>query len=103
MVDVPANVQIVLAYDRLFRSQVLYEAIALEAVLDRIIAWHFCPDQTKHGLLFTLIFREGEIGLGKKIRMVAKLLRHSYSDLKDTFGFVIKRLDVLRKLRNKFA
>jgi hypothetical protein len=103
MADVPKHVEIILRYDRVFRSQILYEAIALEAVLDSIIAQYFCPDKAKHPAFVSFIFQEGEISFGKKIRMVANIMKHSYPDLKEAFGFLPKRLDVLRQLRNKFA
>lgn len=103
MDEVPRHIEIVLAYERLFRSQIISEAIALESVVDEIVAWHFCADDRKHPLLFTLIFKEGEISFGKKIRILAKLLRQCYPDLKSTFGTLPKRLDALRSLRNKLA
>ena len=103
MGEVPRHIEIVLGYDRAFRSQIIYEAIALESLLDGIIAWHFCSDATKHPLLFTLIFKEGEISFGKKIRMLSKLLKQCYPDLKPTFGALPKRLNALRELRNRFA
>jgi hypothetical protein len=101
--DVPAHIQRTFAYDRLFRSQLLYHAIALEGVVDEIIAWHFCPDPAKHGLFFASLFREGEIGFAKKIRILRRLFRASYPDLDEPFRFLLKRLEILRELRNKFA
>ena len=101
--DVPEHIQRILAYDRLFRSQLLYQAISLEGVVDEIIAWHFCPDPMKHGLFMALLFREGEIGFAKKIRILRRLHRASYPDLDEPFKFLLKRLELLRELRNKFA
>lgn len=103
MVDVPKHIQIILEYDRLFRSHLLYEAIELEGRLDKIIAWHFCSDEAKHGLLFSLVFREGEIGFSAKIQVLRKLLKNAYPDLKDAFGYMASALHRLRALRNKFA
>jgi len=103
MVDVPKHIEFILTYDRYFRSQILYEAIALEASVDRIIARHFCPDEAKHGELVSFVFQEGEIGFNKKIRIVENLLKHSYPELKQAFGFLPKRLHALRELRNQFA
>lgn len=103
MAEIPSHIQTILEYDRLFRSQLIYEAIALEGQLDKIIAWHFCPDEAKHGLLFSLVFREGQIGFSAKIQVIRKLLKHAYPELREGFGHLPKALDRLRALRNKFA
>lgn len=101
--EVPKHIELVLAYDRLFRSQIIYEAIDLEGFVDKMIAWYFCPEKAKHGLLFASLFREGELGLSKKLRILKRLLVASHPDLLKVGGFWIKKLDKLRDLRNKFA
>jgi len=103
MVDVPKHVQVILEYDRLFRSHVLYEAIDLESRVDKMIAWYFSPDESRHALMFSFVFREGEIGFSTKIQILRKLLRKAYPDLQQAFGWFPKALDQLRVLRNKFA
>lgn len=103
MVDVPKHIQVILEYDRLFRSHLLYEAIALENLVDKMIAWYFSAEESKHALMFSLVFREGEIGFSVKIQILRKLLKKAYRDLQPAFGYLPKALDELRVLRNKFA
>lgn len=103
MVDVPKHIQVILEYDRLFRSHLLYEAIALENLVDKMIAWYFSAEESKHALMFSLVFREGEIGFSVKIQILRKLLKKAYRDLQPAFGYLPRALDELRVLRNKFA
>ncbi len=89
--------------DRLVRSHVIYEAISVESIIDRIISWHFCPDETKHLWFQSLLFREGEVGSSKKIRMLKKLLPDCYPDIFEKVPGLINKLDDIRGIRNKFA
>jgi hypothetical protein len=89
--------------DRLVRSHIIYEAISIEGIIDQIIAWHFCPDEAKHVWFQSLLFREGEVGFSKKIRILKKLLRDCYPDLFEKVPGLINKLDDIRDLRNKFA
>lgn len=95
--------ELILELDSIVRTRVLYQAIALEGVLDHIIAWHFCPDQAKHAAFFSLLFREGEITLANKTRILKKILKSSYPPLLRLFPKLFKALDEIRNLRNKFA
>ncbi|MGE0864516.1 MAG: hypothetical protein AB7P34_11500 [Vicinamibacterales bacterium] len=101
--ETPRHISIAIMYDRAIRSQILFEAIALESVLDSIIAWLFCADEGKHPLLFSLIFGDGQISFSKKIVILRKLIRQIYPDLNNEFGWLPNRLDRIRMLRNKFA
>jgi hypothetical protein len=103
MIEVPNHIQLVLDYDRLFRSQVLYEGIALESAVDQVIAWHYCSEPYKHASLFSFVFRDGEITFGKKIRILSSIMKESYPELAETFSSLRKQLDRLRVMRNKFA
>lgn len=101
--DIPKEVTAALSYERLFRSQIISDAADAEASLDRLIAWHFCPDRSKHGLFFLLMFREGEIFMSKKLTIAKKLLKTYHPDLAMRGAFWLKGLDRLRVLRNKLA
>lgn len=97
------EVSLLLTRDRLMRSQILYEAIDLEAAVERIVAFHFCPDPEKHDLFVSLLFREGEVTFSQKIKMLRKLLKLCYPTVERAFAFLPKHLEKLRKLRNEFA
>jgi hypothetical protein len=89
--------------DRLVRSHIIYEAISLESMVDQIIAWHFCPDETKHLWFQSLLFRVGEVPFSNKIRILKKLLRECYPDIWESVPGLTNKLDDIRDLRNKFA
>ena len=74
-----------------------------ESIIEQIIATHFCSDQAKQLSFMSLIFKDGEITLSTKIRMLRKLLRQCYPDLYGEVSPLIRRLDKTRELRNKFA
>jgi hypothetical protein len=97
-VAIADDVRIALDYERLFRSQIISDAADAEASVDRLIAWHFCPDRAKHGLFFALMFREGEIFLSTKLKIAKKLLRRYHPDLADRGAFWITGLNRLREL-----
>jgi hypothetical protein len=92
-----------LELDRLVRSHVIYEAIALEGVIDNIISAHFCTDETKHIWFQSLIFRDGEVTFSKKIIILKKLLSNCYPEIDKLVPSLTKKLDDIRDLRNKFA
>jgi len=98
-----ARIQLARDHDRLVRSQIVYEAITLESVVDRIIATHFCSDESKHPAFFSFIFRDGEISFSNKIRILKKILGASYPSLAKISSALAKKLDSMRDLRNKFA
>ena len=101
--EVPKPVQSALQLDRLVRSYTLHQAISIEWVIDNIIATHFCHKKEEYPLFFSLIFREGEITFSAKIKILKKLLKLKYPDINKQFPKLIKRLDVFRDVRNKFA
>jgi len=79
------------------------DAADAEASVDRLIAWHFCPDRAKHGLFYRLLFVEGQIPFSRKIEIAKKLLKAFHPDLGKAAGFWIRGLHRLRELRNKLA
>jgi hypothetical protein len=97
------DVVLLMEYERVFRSQIIAAAITLEAEIDRIIAWHFCPDATKHPLLYSLIFREAEVTYKAKVIILKKLLKLAYPELSAPFAFLPRELLALGELRNKLA
>lgn len=49
------------------------------------------------------LFREGEMGLSKKLNSLRKILKNSHPSLVQPFAFWLERLKRLNELRNKFA
>jgi hypothetical protein len=95
--------ELTLSYERLFRSQIIAEAILLERLLDRIIAAYFCPDESKHVLLYSFLFRDTEISFNSKRIVVKKLLKRAFPPIWESFSFFANRLEKLGEFRNKFA
>ena len=90
-------------YERVFRSQIIVAAITLELQIDRVIAWYFCSDETKHPLLYSLIFHDAEVTYSAKVNILKKLLRLAYPELSAPFAFLPRELRKLGELRNKLA
>jgi hypothetical protein len=98
-----ARVQSLFEYDRLIRSHTIYEATAIEGVIENIIAWHFCPEEEKHLSFTALMFVRAEIPFSKKIDILERLLKDHYRDILDDIPGIINDLNSLRRFRNKFA
>jgi hypothetical protein len=97
------HVTITLELDRMVRSHILYEAIALEGMVDQVIAWHFCPNEEKHIWFSSLIFRKGEVTFSKKIEILETILKQFYPDINADMPGLVTRLQNIRKIRNEFA
>jgi hypothetical protein len=102
-IELKKHIELIQHYDRIFRSQVLWEAISLEESLATIIAKHFCSSDEKHELFFALIFQEGQISFAAKIKIFRKMLKICYPTWKPILDPWITRLDSIRDIRNKFA
>jgi hypothetical protein len=88
--------------DRMVRSHVIYEAIALEGVVEQIITTHFCQEELRdYG--FSRYCFEGEISFKNKIRILRTLLKTCYPDIRERVPLLPGKLDRIRQLRNKFA
>lgn len=97
------HVELSFDYDRMFRSQIIYEATALEGQLENIIACHFCSDEDKHLSFIAFLFNRAEVPFSKKIEIVEAILNEHYADLLKDLPGLINKLNSVRNLRNKFA
>ena len=97
------HIEMVFERDRLVRANAIYEATAIEGLVENIIAWHFCPDADKHLLFIGLMFRAAEVPFSRKITILIKVLKHSYPDILQDIPRLEKDLTSVRKFRNKFA
>lgn len=85
-------------FDRKARGDIIYAAVVIESLIERIIAKHFTKDTW---LFASLVFGEGQITFSQKLVILKKLFKQVYSDL--IFPGMFNRLDKLRELRNKLA
>src|SRR5207253_8398770 len=74
-------IQMLFEHDRVVRSHVIYEATAIEGLIENIVAWHFCPDPDKHLSFTALMFITAEVSFSKKIEIIGKVLENSYPDI----------------------
>jgi hypothetical protein len=95
------QIEYTLNVDRLFRSQIIYEVISLEAEVETIVASYFCGDVAKHPLFFELVF--GEITFSQKTKILRKILKLAFPELLETFKPLLNGMDTVRTLRNRFA
>lgn len=98
-----AGMKLTFLHDQNTRTQIIYHAIHLEALVGEIIAWHFCPNEEKHLWFNSLIFQKGEISFSTKITILDQLLKQFYPDIYAATLGLITRLNNIRKLRNEFA
>ena len=96
-------VQMLFEHDRVIRSHAIYEATAIESLIENIVAWHFCSDAEKHLLFTGLMFVTAEVTFSKKIQILMKVLQDSDADILDDLPGLENDLDSLRRFRNKFA
>lgn len=96
-------IQSLFDHDRVIRSHVIYEATAIEGMVENIVAWHFCPDAEKHLLFTGLMFVTAEVAFSKKTAILMKVLKNSYADILDDLPGLENDLDSVRRFRNKFA
>ena len=96
-------VQMLFGHDQVIRSHAIYEATAIESLIENIVALHFCPDTDKHLFFVGLMFVTAEVPFSKKIEILMKVLQNSYPDILDDLPRLEKDLTSARRFRNKFA
>lgn len=96
-------VELVFEHDRAIRSHAIYEATAIDGLIESIVAWHFCPDASKHVSFIALMFVTAEVPFSKKIEILMKVLKNSYADIVMDIPGLENKLNSLRKFRNKLA
>src|SRR5690349_12029835 len=84
--------------DQRLRSRIIYNAILVENVIERIIVTHFCREADQQALFASLIFREGQVTFSRKIIILEKLLKSAYPDLHTQCKWIIKKIDQIREI-----
>jgi hypothetical protein len=83
------------------RGPFLEQAIFIERIIDDIVSNHFCLDENRRNLFFSLVMPE--IIFSKKIEILKQLLNSCYPDLGKKHPKLIKDLDNIRDFRNEIA
>lgn len=90
-------------YDRRVRAHAIYEATAIEGLVESAIASHYCPDEKKHLSFIALLFGRGEVPFSKKIEILESLIKIDYPEVSKDYPQLINQLNALRRFRNKLA
>jgi len=85
------------------RAPFLEQAIYIEGLVEDIISRHFCPDEDRFNLFFSLIINRTDLTFSSKIDILERLIRLRYADLLDKYPKLIDELTKLRKFRNRIA
>lgn len=83
------------------RGRFLDQAIPIEMLIDDIISWHFCPEDTRQSLFFSLV--SPKLTFSTKIQILKTILQLRYPDLLKEYPKLIGEIKELKNLRNKFA
>lgn len=84
------------------RGELLNETINLEAVIDVLIASHFCNDQNNQNELLSMIIRK-RLNFAAKITIISTLINTHYKPLLNTYPQIVKHLTAIKDLRNKLS
>jgi hypothetical protein len=85
------------------RGSYLDNAIAIEMIIADIISNHFCPNEEKRSLFFTLVLNNSGFNLSNKINMLKNILNLKYHDLFENHPTLFDKLNNIRIFRNKLA
>jgi hypothetical protein len=85
------------------RGRFLDLAIWVEVILCDIIARHFCPDEDRYSLFYSLIMNDPGLTFSTKSRVFKNTLEHCYPHLLDAHPHVIRQLEKMRRYRNRLA
>jgi hypothetical protein len=85
------------------RGPFLEHAIVIERLIEDIISWHFCPDEERRLLLFSLVISEPDFTFSSKIEIIDKILKLHYPDLAKKYPKLVAELTKVRKFRNRIA
>jgi len=103
LVEIIVEIRKLLSLSEKIRGSLLDLAIYNEGILSNIISQHFCPDDDRRALLFTLILNSADLKFSTKIEIFKNLLKLQYQSLIPKYPNVIKKLDRLRDFRNKLV
>lgn len=80
------------------RGSFLSQAIAIENFVGDVITFHFCLEENRQNLFFSLV--TGEISFSRKIKILKKILEIEYPELLKENTELINNLDKIKRFRN---
>ncbi len=83
------------------RGSFLDQAIAIEMLITDIISRHFCPEEARRSLFFSLV--PPELTFSTKIRILETILELCYPDLLEKYPTLIKEIKKIKNFRNRVA
>lgn len=90
--------------DNKVRGKFLVLAIDIEFMVGWIVCEHFCPEEERKRLMFSLVIGWPEaFPFSSRITLLDRLLELRYSDLKLKYSGLKEKLDKIRKFRNRLA
>jgi len=89
--------------DAKIRGTILTYTIYIETLVSRIISYHFCDDDEKADLLFSLVFCDKGVHLKTKEIIFNKLLEICYPKFLEKYPKLPDDIEAAIKLRNRFA
>jgi hypothetical protein len=85
------------------RAPFLELAISIEKVIEDIIAQHFCPEENRRILFFSLVINGTDLTFSSKIRILERLLELCYPDIIKKYPKLIDEIQKVRRFRNRIA
>ena len=83
------------------RGKFLNSTAWIETLLNDILAGYFCPNDKRRGLFFSEVVND--MRLSAKTAVLDKILQREFPDILTAYPRLRKRLDCLRKFRNRLA
>lgn len=85
------------------RAPFLDRAITVEGLLTWIIGYHFCPEEERRSLFYSLVINRPAFTLKTKIDVFDGILKLKYPELLDSYPKLTARLHKVREFRNLIA
>lgn len=85
------------------RASFLEQSIFIEKIIEDILAHHFCPEEDRRNLFFSLVINGTDLTFDSKICIFDKLLRLRYPDIIESNNKLIDELHKIRRFRNRLA
>jgi hypothetical protein len=101
--DHEQELEAVTALSAEIRGEFLDLAIFAELVITDIIARHFCPDEDRYMLFFSVVMTNPDLKFSTKEDMLREILKLRYRDILDAHGDLIDQVGKVRRWRNRLA
>jgi len=85
------------------RAPFLEQAIFIEKLIEDIIAKHFCPEEERRTLFFSLVINGTELTFSSKIDILDRLLQLCYPIVVKSYPQLINEIQKIRRFRNRVA